>query len=222
MDLLGCCGACRWIWCCLLFVFAVGGDLLCFVCGRHCLVGVCVLIVLVFSFIFWFGLIALLVVWLELVIAWCFGVCLLCYCTPVSGVCVDVCLLCVVGLVLALWLVSVLVVGACYGYVYYVFVCVLVVFGWQWLLVSLDWFVVLLLCLWLCFFVLCWYIVCELSLTVCLICIWLRSLVASGCCLFFSCGYLWLIVLLVVMVILTLGLWFVLVLYVCWLFGIVV
>lgn len=55
-------------------------------------------------------------------IAWCFDVCLLCYCTPVSGVCVDVCLLCVVGLVLALWLVSVLVVGACYGYVYYVFV----------------------------------------------------------------------------------------------------
>lgn len=63
-------------------------------------------------------------------IAWCFDVCLLCYCTPVSGVCVGVCLLCVVGLVLALWLVSVLVVGTCYGCVYYVFVWVLVVFGW--------------------------------------------------------------------------------------------
>lgn len=41
--------------CCVLFA------------GRYWLVGVCVLIVLVFSFIFWFGLIALLVVWLELV-----------------------------------------------------------------------------------------------------------------------------------------------------------
>lgn len=98
----------------------------------HCLVGVCVLIVLVFSFIFWFGLIALLVVWLDLVGDRLVlrGVGLLCYCTPVSGVCVDGCLLCVVGLVLALWLVSVLVVGVCYGYVYYVFVWMLVVFGW--------------------------------------------------------------------------------------------